>query len=48
MMGSDAVDIDGITKTGEVIPVMRKGEWGLIRHRRGLRNPRFCAYDMQR
>ena len=27
MMGSDAVDIDGITKTGEVIPVMRKGEW---------------------
>ncbi|ARU01611.1 aminopeptidase T [Yoonia vestfoldensis] len=27
MMGSDAVDIDGITKTGAVIPVMRKGEW---------------------
>lgn len=27
MMGSDAVDIDGITKTGETIPVMRKGEW---------------------
>jgi len=27
MMGSDAVDIDGITKTGETVPVMRKGEW---------------------
>ncbi|MFZ3582295.1 aminopeptidase [Loktanella sp. DJP18] len=27
MMGSDAVDIDGITRTGEVVPVMRKGEW---------------------
>ena len=27
MMGSDAVDIDGITKTGEVVPVMRAGEW---------------------
>lgn len=27
MMGSDAVDIDGITRTGETVPVMRKGEW---------------------
>ncbi|MCF7701395.1 aminopeptidase [Loktanella sp. M215] len=27
MMGSDAVDIDGITRTGEVVPVMRAGEW---------------------
>ncbi|SFS01529.1 aminopeptidase [Yoonia litorea] len=27
MMGSDAVDIDGITKMGERVPVMRGGEW---------------------
>ena len=27
MMGSDAVDIDGITLTGDKVPVMRKGEW---------------------
>ncbi len=27
MMGSDAVDIDGVTKTGERVPVMRSGEW---------------------
>lgn len=27
MMGSDAVDIDGITKTGNHVPVMRGGEW---------------------
>ncbi|MBU2360927.1 MAG: aminopeptidase [Alphaproteobacteria bacterium] len=27
MMGSDAVDIDGITRTGETVPVMRRGEW---------------------
>ena len=27
MMGSDAVDIDGITKTGDHVPVMRGGEW---------------------
>lgn len=27
MMGSDAVDIDGITKTGDRVPVMRGGEW---------------------
>jgi aminopeptidase len=27
MMGSDAVDIDGITKTGDRVPVMRAGEW---------------------
>ena len=27
MMGSDAVDIDGITLTGDVVPVMRGGEW---------------------
>ncbi|MFQ1701694.1 aminopeptidase [Loktanella agnita] len=27
MMGSDAVDIDGITKTGERVAVMRAGEW---------------------
>tara|TARA_R110002167_G_scaffold366432_1_gene596733 strand:- start:14250 stop:15482 length:1233 start_codon:yes stop_codon:yes gene_type:complete len=27
MMGSDAVDIDGITPAGEVVPVMRAGEW---------------------
>jgi len=27
MIGSDAIDIDGVTKTGEMVPVMRKGEW---------------------
>ncbi|MDE0849548.1 aminopeptidase [Yoonia sp.] len=27
MMGSDAVDIDGVTLNGEFVPVMRKGEW---------------------
>ena len=27
MIGSDKVDIDGITQTGERVPVMRKGEW---------------------
>jgi len=27
MMGSDAIDIDGITKTGDRVPVMRNGEW---------------------
>ena len=27
MMGSDAVDIDGVTLTDEVVPVMRAGEW---------------------
>ncbi len=27
MMGSDAVDIDGITRTGETVPVIRQGEW---------------------
>jgi aminopeptidase len=27
MIGSDDVDIDGITRTGETVPVMRKGEW---------------------
>lgn len=27
MMGSDAVDIDGVTITGDRVPVMRKGEW---------------------
>lgn len=27
MMGSDAVDIDGVTLTGDRVPVMRKGEW---------------------
>lgn len=27
MMGSDAVDIDGITRDGETVPVMRGGEW---------------------
>jgi aminopeptidase len=27
MMGSDAVDIDGLTLTGDRVPVMRKGEW---------------------
>lgn len=27
MMGSDAVDIDGITPAGDRVPVMRKGEW---------------------
>lgn len=27
MMGSDAVDIDGITLNGDVVPVMRAGEW---------------------
>lgn len=27
MIGSDVVDIDGITKSGDVVPVMRAGEW---------------------
>ena len=27
MMGSDAVNIDGVTLKGEFVPVMRKGEW---------------------
>lgn len=27
MMGSDAVDIDGIARDGTVVPVMRHGEW---------------------
>jgi aminopeptidase len=27
MMGSDAVDIDGITRGGDIVPVMRAGEW---------------------
>lgn len=27
MMGSDAVDIDGIKKDGSIVPVMRAGEW---------------------
>ncbi|SEM73623.1 aminopeptidase T. Metallo peptidase. MEROPS family M29 [Loktanella fryxellensis] len=27
MMGSDAVDIDGIGRDGVVVPVMRRGEW---------------------
>ncbi|WP_386683510.1 aminopeptidase [Loktanella sp. R86503] len=27
MIGSGDVDIDGITRTGEIVPVMRKGEW---------------------
>ena len=27
MMGSDAVDIDGVTRSGERVPVMRGGEW---------------------
>jgi len=27
MIGSDAVDIDGITLQGTVVPVMRAGEW---------------------
>ena len=27
MMGSDAVDIDGIKKDGTIVPVMRVGEW---------------------
>lgn len=27
MMGSDAVDIDGIKKDGTIVPVMRAGEW---------------------
>jgi len=27
MIGSDDVDIDGSTRTGETVPVMRKGEW---------------------
>jgi aminopeptidase len=27
MMGSDAVDIDGVSVTGERVPVMRAGEW---------------------
>ncbi len=27
MMGSDAVDIDGITRSGDRVPVMRGGEW---------------------
>jgi aminopeptidase len=27
MIGSDELDIDGITATGAAEPVMRKGEW---------------------
>lgn len=27
MIGSDEVDIDGLSETGEVTPVMRKGAW---------------------
>ena len=27
MIGSDKVDVDGITQSGLVVPVMRKGEW---------------------
>jgi len=27
MIGSGDVDIDGITRTGDIVPVMRKGEW---------------------
>ncbi|WP_417310530.1 aminopeptidase [Devosia sp.] len=27
MIGSDKVDIDGITQSGDRVPVMRKGEW---------------------
>ena len=27
MIGSDQIDIDGITRTGERVPVMRGGEW---------------------
>ena len=27
MIGSNEIDIDGITKSGERVPVMRKGEW---------------------
>ena len=27
MIGSDKIDIDGITQDGKTVPVMRKGEW---------------------
>ncbi|MBN8291398.1 aminopeptidase [Rhodobacter sp. NTK016B] len=27
MIGSDQIDVDGITQSGERVPVMRKGEW---------------------
>lgn len=27
MIGSSEIDIDGITKAGKIVPVMRKGEW---------------------
>ena len=27
MIGSDELDIDGISKDGSITPVMRKGEW---------------------
>ena len=27
MIGSDKLDIDGITKNGKAEPIMRKGEW---------------------
>jgi len=27
MIGSDKLDIDGVTATGEVEPLMRGGEW---------------------
>ncbi|EHJ56562.1 hypothetical protein HMPREF9318_00704 [Streptococcus urinalis FB127-CNA-2] len=29
MIGSDQMDIDGITKDGQVIPIFRKGEWAI-------------------
>ena len=27
MIGSDKIDIDGLTADGNKVPVMRKGEW---------------------
>jgi aminopeptidase len=27
MIGSEELDIDGITREGEIIPIFRKGEW---------------------
>jgi leucyl aminopeptidase (aminopeptidase T) len=30
MIGSDKLDIDGETKTGDLEPIMRQGEWAFV------------------
>ena len=29
MIGSEHMDIDGITKDGQVVPIFRSGEWAI-------------------